>query len=324
MANTTTVELLFCCPACGAEMRACRRDSGSVLDCQICGEHIRVPHHPHPVESPESLATFAPARIFENAERGLKALQFSLFLLVAEYLVLAIVYAIWLQASGAPAVLRRDSSAFGNLLIIGWAIELVIMLARTGVRWWGYSLCEGLAQQLGMQGWVAISRYSTLLRAAGYTLLALPWLMHAVWPLEGLLAAAAKIGQFAWIVGVGLEFAVLVPWYHILNQFEGNTTAKEVIRYALKCIVGLFVSAVGVVVMAILFVITIRSQPGNQNLPRGPLNLAELPDSLWTASGTMLLVVGLYWLYLSVLHYRILSTIRESIRSRIVVSQEMD
>jgi hypothetical protein len=316
MPKASTADLIFCCPSCGADMRAARRDSGSVQDCHLCGEQVRVPYNPHPVEAPGSWVSATSTEALLAADRGLRFLTIGLFLIVAEYLLLGIAYICWLQTDSPASVMRRETSSLAFVLSVVWFADLFLVFARTASRWWGYSLLEPLTQRFCSPGWMMLVRYSTLLRAAGYILIAWPWISHQSWPLQGLPAALAKVGQFAWMIGAGLEFVVLIPWYQLLRQCEDHNAARQVNRYAIWNAVGLFLGAVGVSLVSLLVIMAIRAQ--TSTLPHGHPSAVQLPDEIWTAAGGLVLLVAAFWLFLTILHDRLLVVLRSIIRSQLL------
>lgn len=320
MAHATTVDLLFCCPNCGADLRASRRDSGSVLDCQLCGEHVRVPHQPHPVESPEFLHSLSAQTAWQAALQGLRFLMLSIGLILAEYLLICVAYALWTQADSLPQVMRRQTTALGGWLLLFWWMDLFLMFARSGCRWWGYAQLEPAGRVIGSRPWIEIARYSTLLRGVGYCLMVWPWLTQAVWPLTGGLAAINKIGQFAWMTGSGLEFTILIFWYQLLRQLDSITATRVIVRYALWTGFGLFLTAVGVTLVGMLLVVSIRTETAAS--PHPPVRPIEFPESIWTTAAVVMALVGVFWLYLVLLYYLVLVRVRRLIQQQATLGSD--
>jgi hypothetical protein len=306
MLDAARVSVRFYCPACGAGLRAPCSDGGSVIGCHICGEAVRVPHGPHPLESDvEDTPAISPAATVA-ARRGVGVLLGSLGLGAIEYALLVAVVGYWLLDTGPMRLLARHPS-LGAILLTVWILDL----ARAAARWMGYLWCEPAAEAMQSRSWAAAARVGTVVRSVGCTAIVLPWLLnHPGEPLPILLRALGDIGKFTWLTGVVLECGSLVVWYRVLAETEGRGPAGLVGRYAATAGLGLLTLSSGVCLVGMVAVMTLRR---NGLPPRGPvagLDLDTLPPEGWHAILALFTVAVLLAAVLGWQYFRILSAVR--------------
>jgi hypothetical protein len=288
-------------------MTAPRADAGTAIECHLCGEQVRVPRRPHPVESIADDDPPVPLTAAAAARTGTQLLVLSLAVAVAEYAALAVAVAGWasLQARGPEA----DAGELRAVLVAAWAIDLVLLAVRVGLKWVGYRRCEPAAEAVQANGWVAAARFAALGRAIGYAGMVTPWLL-APGPDPGVpLLAVAVAGRVVWLLGAVAEFAVLVAWSRLLTVVGGTDAARRVAVYAVTFAVAMLTVAFGVC-LAGLVTAAAGGPPGQ--VPRPPhggpprLNLDALPAEgriafAAVAAVTAAFGVVLVWQYLRVL-----------------------
>ena len=69
MLDAAKAPVRFCCPGCGAGLRASRADAGTAVSCHVCGEAVRVPRRPHPRECDLDDASLVPPAAALDARR---------------------------------------------------------------------------------------------------------------------------------------------------------------------------------------------------------------------------------------------------------------
>ncbi len=232
----------FCCPGCGAGMAAPRAEAGTVIECHLCGEQVRVPRRPHPVECVADDAPPVPPHAAAAARSGTRLLALSLAVAVAEYAALFAALAAWAALRGAG----QADDELRAVLVAAWGIDLLLVAARAGLKWVGYRRCEPAAEAVQAGGWVAAARYAALARAAGYAGMVLPWLLADGPEPSVPLLAVAVAGRVLWLLGAIVEFAVLVAWSRLLTEVGGPDAARRVAAYAVTFAVALLTVAFAV------------------------------------------------------------------------------
>lgn len=174
----------FCCPECGSGLRAPRADAGTALECHICGEQVRVPRRPHPVECVPDDAPLVPPSAAASARSGCRLLTLGLVTLAAEYAVLVAALVAWTLSGPDPAI-----------LVAAGVIDLVLVALRTGLKWFGYRRCEPAAEEFQSAGWLTAARYAAVVRAAGYAGMVAPWLLGVRPNESGVADAVAEVGR---------------------------------------------------------------------------------------------------------------------------------
>ncbi|HET6573497.1 MAG TPA: hypothetical protein VFG68_07840, partial [Fimbriiglobus sp.] len=119
MLDAARVCVRFCCPGCGAGLRAPRADAGRAVACHLCGVQVRVPRRPHPVECPPDDAPPVPYPDAAAARSGLRLLTAGLAALAVEYAVLVAALVAW-------ALSGQDRM----VLIVAGAIDLALVAVR--------------------------------------------------------------------------------------------------------------------------------------------------------------------------------------------------
>ena len=313
MLGAAPVSVGFCCPECGAGLKAPRADAGTVLHCHRCGEHVRVPRRPHPVESAADSPLF-PGPALRKAHTGAGLLLLSLVIFLVEFAVNAAAVGYWMATAGPSAYFTREAGELRDLLLAAWVVDLVLFLGRNVVRWVGYRFCEPAADAVGAAGWVRAARHATLTRALAYPLVVFPWLLglsmndtpmpvQAVW----------LIGTFAWLGGVGLEFAVLFAWYRVLVELAGPAAARRVTVYAFSSGLALFTSALAAAVVWL----TLWFQQGERHAAPSSSGRAFDPTAVtageWYLAGGLFILISLLGAVLLTQYTRLLFALRSGL-----------
>src|SRR5438132_10710626 len=176
MLGAAAVSVGFCCPECGAGLRAPRADAGTAVGCPRCGEHVRVPRRPHPVESAMDGALIA-APAARKARIGAGLLLLSLVIFLVEFAVNTAAVGYWMATSGPAVYFTRDTGELRDLLLAVWLADLALFLGRNATRWVGYRLCEPAAGAVRADRWVRGARHAALIRGITYPLVVIPWLL---------------------------------------------------------------------------------------------------------------------------------------------------
>jgi hypothetical protein len=305
----------FFCPACGAGLRAPRADAGTAIDCSRCGELVRVPRQPHPVESEaDPLPLISPADS-DRAVTGLRLLRLSLGLFVLQYALTAAAVGYWASVEGPAHVLARDPGSVRGLLVAVWAIDLVLTTGRAVLRWIGYLCCGPAAAAVRAGGAVAWARFGVLLRGVGYALAAVPWVLGGPAATPAVVEAVADIGLVACCLGAALEFGVLAAWYRVLAEVSGRESARSVARYAGTFVTAGLVTAASVLLAGTVVVIALVQQNGQPGPVRRParLNYEALPPEAWYALLALATLVAGFGLVLCWQYSRILVALRSGL-----------
>jgi hypothetical protein len=307
MLEAARASVSFYCPGCGAGLRAPRADAGTVLDCERCGEHVRVPRRPHPLECEADDLQVIPTPAASAARSGTRLLLLSILVLLAEYIVLGAAGAYWVAEAGPAAVATRETGPLRPVLAMALVLDLALVAARSVLRWIGYRRCEPAAAAVRTGGWVIAARAAVGLRGVGYGVACLPWILGQ--PAGGppnLLTAAAETGLLVWLTGAALEFAILVAWHRLLAELGGREAAHRVTRFAIAVGIAAIAFSCGLLLLRAILGTALVRAGAPQTTPDGQLNLARLPDDVWPVVGWFLAVavavgIGLSWQYARVI-----------------------
>lgn len=311
MLGTSRPAVRFCCPECGAVMRAPRADAGGAIDCPRCGEPVRVPRFPHPVESDADDGPLVPVNAANDARSGLRLLTASLGVWVFWFALTAGTVVVWAADRGPPAVLNRDPGDLREVLLAAVVGELALVWVGAGLRWVGYGRCRAAADAVRAGGWVAAARVGVILTAVGQTVAAGPAVVGLT-PDEttGVLTAFAVIADFARVAGVVLEFGVLFAWGRLLTEGVGRGAAGRVSNYLLTVAAAIGATVAGLCAAAVVAVAaanrTAATVPPRPPTPLPKLNYAAVPSEAWDALGAVggavsVLAVVLCWQYFRIL-----------------------
>lgn len=286
----------FCCPGCGAGLRAPRADAGTVLECHLCGERVRVPRRPHPVECPPDDAPLVPPAGAAAARSGLRLLTLGLATLAAEYAALVAALVAW-------AANDQDET----ILVAAGVIDLALVTTRTGLKWLGYRRCEPAADAVQSAGWLTAARYAVVARTAGYVVLVALLILGADPAESGPAGAVAAVGEVAWLLGTLAEFLVLLTWFRLLNELDGPTAARRVSVYTATFAFAVLTVAAGAC-LATLLTAAARGRP-----PEPLSGLDDLPPEGWYALGGLVALVTAFAVVLGWQYYRLLSAVRSGL-----------
>lgn len=303
MVGATVSGVTVCCPECGGPLRVSFAEGGSIVGCHRCGEAVRVPARPHPVETPADAPSAVPLLAARQAARGVRLLQVSLGLFAVEHLLAAGV-AVVLVAQSGPAGLLAPTLGWWLGLVLG--VDLGLVFCRTAARWAGYRRCELAARAVGADGFLRWARWAPVVRLAGYLGVMLPWAI-GLRPAD--LRTVAPLAALAWSVGGVLEFVAMVAWGKLLAGLGDRYAATRTARYAI--LVGVMVAAVAAGLMLVRVTAVVLSRRAGVGNPSP--HWADLPAEAWPAVGGLAVVAGglaaVAWAgyarILSVLRYRL-------------------
>ena len=312
MVGATASGVTVFCPGCGAALRVAFADGGAALGCHRCGEAVRVPARPHPVETPADLHPVLPAAVARRAARGVRLLQLSLGLFAVEHLLLVGAVAWWVTVAGPAGVANRRWADLGPVIPLLLGLDLGLMLVRAGARTLGYWRCEPAAAAVGALPWVRWAKWAPGLRLVGFVGTFGPWAWGV--PFAGLPAfvqALSGLASVVWTTGAVLEFGVLAAWGRLLVALGDHYAAGRAARYVLGVVGGVALIGVGLMMTRLAaFHTARRADP----LHRPRLDLLDVqPDALPAFAGLGLVacgVVGVLWLH----YFRLLAALRERLR----------
>jgi hypothetical protein len=296
----------FCCPNCGAECRHVSASERATISCHRCGEAIRVPTQPHPVEcdgvAEPMLSPLAVHRTF----KALTSLMYGHFLVLLQAVLVFAAYFLWSTLEGPAKVLRRDMGGLQTFLVALWLIDLLLLFVQSAFKWLGYQRLEMLGEKLESLSWVTLARFGVLIRGLGYGLSAMPWILAipsdpAKWEMN----AFVQLGHVTWLVGILMEFGILVVWYRQMAEADHANGPRAVTRYITWTIATLFVLTAMVSLASMSMIVQLRKlDPKLGN----PVDVAQLPPE-----STQLLLLFLTLLMLGgvLLSYRYLILLRE-------------
>jgi hypothetical protein len=306
MLDAARATVRFCCPECGAGLRAPSSDAGATVGCHRCGEYVRVPRRPHPVESVPDDTPPIPAPAAAAARSGLRLLTLGLVVVLAESVVLTTALGLVLVGGGD---LR-------SVLVAVWAIDLALVSARSVLKWVGYRRCEPAAAAVEAAGWVAAARYAVPARAIGYAAMCGPWLIGPNPAESGTALAIAAIGRVAWMIGTVAEFAVLFAWFRLLGEVCGPDAARRVGRYAATTALAVLTVAGGVFLAGLLTAVARGPDAPPPRPPAGaPLrfNVETIPPEGWYALAGVTVLAAAFGGVLLWQYYRILTATRSGL-----------
>ena len=312
MVGATVSGVTVCCPECGGPLRVAFADGGSIIGCHRCGEAVRVPARPHPVETPDEAPSLLPPHATRQAVRGVRLLQVSLLLFAVEHVLLVGSFAVWIWLVGPAAVVGRDLGPLAVWLAFAVGLDAGLMAARTRIRWLGYRRCEPAAAAVGAAGWVRSARWAPVLRLVGYAGTFGPWVagvpFNQIPPWGQALSAVATV---LWFTGAVLEFAAVAAWGRLLAALGARHEAGRAVRYAVGVLGGLVVLTVGLSLVQMTAVTAARRA---DPLSRPRLALGDFPaDAAPAVYGLALVacgVVAVLWLQ----YARLLAELRQRLR----------
>jgi len=279
MLDAARVKVRFCCPGCGAGLRASSADAGTVLACHLCGEQVRIPRRPHPVECPAEDAPLIPPLAARSARTGCRLLVLGLVVLAAECAVLLTILAVL-------AVSDPDRT----VLIPAGAAYFLLVAVRAGLKWFGYRRCEAAADAV---------------EAAGFAAMVTPWLLGAHPTEPGPAGAVAAVGQVAWLLGMIGEFTVLLTWHRLLDELGGPHAARRVTVYTVT-----FAFAVLTVAAGLCLATMLTAARGHTWPPGQPHRYSEQPPEVWYGLCAVIALATAFAVVLGWQYYRILTATR--------------
>lgn len=316
MLGTTRPAVRFCCPGCGASLRAPRADSGTAIACPRCAEQIRVPRNPHPRESEPDDGPLIDPVAAASARSGIFCLQASLALWIAWALLTITALAVWVAEEGPAAVLNREAADLRRPLVATAMVTLMLAWTAAGLRWVGYARClpAGVAMRAG--GWVNAARFGVLVGIAGQTVADFPWLLGMPYQrTPAVVRAVCQVGDLARVAGAVLECGVLFMWARLLTEAGGTAAAVRIGRYVLTAVAGIAATVTGLCAAGMLVVMAVAREgpPPPAGRPGGRVNPAAVPDEGWYALAAVVAVAVGFAAVLSAQYARILSASRAAV-----------
>ena len=317
MLDALPVTVRFCCPTCGTGFRASRATGGTVLSCHGCGEQIRVPRQQHPIECSGEESPFLTPTVAAEARSGIRLLMIGVSLVVVQLASILTAYAIWIWSVGPAQMIERDPGNLGRVLLAVWLFDLVLVTAQTVVKWLGYQRCETMAAAIDSSGWVTASRYAVLMRAIGYSIACVPWVLALPSAdTTPLLKALVQIGHLTWIVGIVFEFGILFVWFRVLSELGGPNLTRSVTRFLFATAASLVIGAVAVSLTAISLVMLLRRNGQATSVPGSPdphFNYDAIPNDGWYTIATLGVMLVSLALFMLCQYARILATTRNGL-----------
>ncbi len=274
--------LLFCCPTCGASLRV-NPAAASLISCPGCGEPIRVPRRPHPLEAATDTPTL-PDGVRAGALTAVRRLFASVLVFAAGYGI--VLGSVALRLCFAPPLDEPypDWLPPVQLTLAGW--WLLLGLCGCCLRWAGYAVLHPAAVHFGSIHWRKAATTGAWLSAVGVLALVPGVIGRPLMDLSLAARAVVLIGLACGLVGVALEFAILVVLNRLLWETAGWQAAAATGRYAVAFVFGV-VAAVGCVCVGMMAVVLTFG--GSEVAVRPP---AGLPTEVKVIGGLILLGVG--------------------------------
>lgn len=302
MVGATANAVTVCCPECGGPLRVSFADGGSIVGCHRCGESVRVPARPHPVETPAESPSLLPPMAARQAARGVRLLQLSLALFAVEHLLLGGTFVAWLASVGPANVFSRVFGPMASWLAFAVGLDLGLLTARTLIRWVGYRRCEAAAAQVGADGWVRWARWAPVLRLVGYVGTFGPWVLgvpFAAVPVWG--QVLSGLATVAWTTGAVMEFGAVPVWGRLLVAVGDRRAAGLVGWYTACVVIG------GMLVLVGLSVFRMTLPPR--------LRLEAMPQSALPAIYGLTALAGGVVGAMTLQYARLLANLRERLRA---------
>lgn len=313
MLDAARAAVRFCCPNCGAGLRASSAEAGTAVSCHLCGEAVRAPHKPHPRECDLVDGPLLPASAVSAARVGVRLLQLAVAVATVEYLVRAAVLSYWAMELGPARVLGREVGDLRALLFGAWLLDLALVTVRVWLQWQGYRRCEPAAAAVRASGWVTATRVGLVCRVTGYVAWSLP--LGLGWSqTEGsfVINALSELGRVVWLAGLVLEFSILFVWARLLTELGGREAARRVSRHAATAVIGVMVFAIGTMLAGIVTVLALRQTGSPPPRPLGPtrMNYELLPSEGWSALAALIALAAGCAVVLCLQYVRILFALR--------------
>jgi len=307
MLNVPTIDVRFCCPNCGVNLRAAKDHGGTVVPCRSCGEAIRVPRN-IPVQECRPLddRLLSPITVRRTLQ-GLRLLRIGLGLTLVQGCWVFGVYGLWLALVGAPKLWERQAGDYRNLFFALWMVDLVVLAAASTAKWIGCQKCEAAADAVDSLSKLTLARFAVLLRGLGYAMAAIPWLTtNSVQGTPWSMNAAVQIGHVLWVLAVPAEYAILFVWSRLLA--ERTPGGERIVARCLALTAALVLTAASALsLVGMSMVVALRKlQPADDRTPPR-IDPAALTDDHWTMLVGLALFLGLLaaaslWLYDRVLN----------------------
>ena len=317
--TTGIAQANFCCPECGAGLRLPRRDAGMVIGCHCCGEAIRIPRQPHPVECDVTSDSLISVETARSAEAGLRRLSLSLMLNLSGWLCAAAVALAWVIVEGPAAVYHRNSGEMRSWLIAAALTNITLAFVTAALRLRGYRQTRPAAELLRGGQWLGTAMIGVGVSTIGLLLAVTPPLFgFDVDATPSLLLALVELGRLAVVTGLVLEMAVMFVWSRLLTELLDRDEARRVVRYGYTLLIGGLATTMTLCLSGMIVIMAVRrSTPETRHPAPAPKpDFTLVPDSVWSITLMVFAVAFVTVLLLCGQYLRMLQVLRTAFRNQ--------
>ncbi len=269
--------LIFCCPECGATLRAARSAYVAVILCTQCREPIRVPVAPHVAEAAIDVPTIRPIDASQG-QVGLTRLNLSLWFFAFSTFIILLILSLRFSLDLRPNIdVPEWYPPAITALIVFW---LLVSWAGCILRIWGYSACVRIATSVGVEGWIRLSSWGASLLAVGQFSVVLLYLTRTfpMMPIETMPIIMA--GLLCGALGVAMEFGILSALHRILWETAGWQAANLTGRFAIT-LIGSSIATLSIVCIGLMGLSSLHKQdPAALTQPQTRIVLAGMVGAL--------------------------------------------
>ena len=317
MLGTSRTGIRFHCPECGLCLRAPQADAGSAIECEQCGESVRVPRFPHPLESDGDAGPLVAPFAAQQAASGVRLLMGSLAVFAAIILGTVILLGIWIANHGPTTVLQQEPGWLGGWMRTVGLLQFFAFTLTAILRWIGYGRCRSAAFAVRAGMWVSAARLGVILSVIGLGLSTITGGVVLSEPdFEAVFMAIGQLGDWIRIAGMGLEFGILFVWSRLLTEFRGQAVAARVGSYAVLVVAAIGGFTASLCAAGAVIVMALREHAPTPNPPRSPFphfDWSAMPSDGWYALAGVVLIGCGFAGVLSVQYWRVLRTMRTAL-----------
>jgi len=271
------VALVFCCPECGATLRATRSAYVAVIMCTQCREPIRVPASPHNAEAAIDVPTIRPDDA-SRGQAGLTRLNFSLWIFALSTFIVLLILSLFLSLDLRPNIKAPEWYQITvHTLIVLW-----LLVSWTGciMRIWGYCACLRIATSVGVEGWIRLSTWGASLIAVGQFSVVLLYLTRTIQMMPTEVMPLIMAGLLSGAMGIAMEFGILSVLHRILWETAGWQAANLTGRFAIT-LIGSTITTLSIVCIGLIGLSSLHKQdPAALTLPQTRIAMAGMVGAL--------------------------------------------